>query len=146
MNKTNDWKTRNNHEDKLVITYDTNDWNNTLYSRTFYGLYIWSSDNSDGHLIFKISTYQILVTMTYQLIHVPEDLVEVINKTDSSNNKVQVNHFDSNHYIVQDNYSNNNKDDGHTPRNDKDNSKDESHDELDSSPQLIDMKSNKIVN
>ena len=51
------------------------------------------------------------------------------NKTDPSNNKIQVNHFDSNHSIVQDNYSNNNEDDGQTSRNDKDNSEDESNDE-----------------
>ena len=84
--------------------------------------------------------------MTYQPIHVLADLIKAINETDSSNNKIQVNYSDSNHYIVQDIHSNNNKDDGQTPHNDKDNSKDESHDELDSSPQLIDMKPNKIVN
>ena len=50
--------------------------------------------------------------MTYQPIHVPEDLIEAINKMDSSNNKIQVDHFDSNHSIVQDGHSNNNKDSG----------------------------------
>ena len=108
-------------------------------------LYIKPNDNGDGHLIFKLSTNQVLVTMTYQPIHLPEDLIEVINETDSSNNKIQVNHFDSNHSLVQDDHSNNNKDDGQTPRNDKDNSEDESHGELDSSPQLIHMKLNNIV-
>ena len=77
--------------------------------------------------------------MTYQPMHVPEDLIKAINETNSSNNKIQVSYFNSNHYIVQDNHSNNNKDDGQTPPNDKDNSKDESHHELDSLQQLIDI-------
>ena len=85
-------------------------------------------------------------TIIYQPIHAPKDLIKAINKTDSSNNKIQVDYFNSNHYVVQDNHLNNNKDDGQTPRKDKDNSKDDNHDELDSSPQLIDMKSNKIIN
>ena len=109
-------------------------------------LYIGPNDNGDGHLIFKISMNQILVTIIYQPIQVSEDLIKVINKTNLSNNKIQVNHFDSNHSIVQDDNSKNNKDDGQTLCNDKNISEDESHGELDSSPQIIDIKSNKIVN
>ena len=59
---------------------------------------------------------------------------------------MQVDHFNSNDSIVPDDNSNNNKDDSQTPRNHEENSEDESYGELDSSPQLIDMKSNKIVN
>ena len=39
-NETNDCKTANNHEDDLVMAYDTNAESSTLYSRTFYALYI----------------------------------------------------------------------------------------------------------
>ena len=56
-----------------------------------------------------------------------------MNKTDSSDNKIQVNHFDSNHSIVRDDHSNNNEDDGHTHSIDKDYSEDESYDEFDGS-------------
>ena len=50
--------------------------------------------------------------MTYQQIHVPENLIEAIKKMDSSDNKIQVDNFDSYYYIVQESYSNNNKDNG----------------------------------
>ena len=38
--ETYDWKTINNHEGELVMAYNTNARNNTLYPRTFYALYI----------------------------------------------------------------------------------------------------------
>ena len=50
--------------------------------------------------------------MKYQPIHVPENLIEAINETNSSNNKIQVYHFDNDHSTVQDDHSNNNEDDG----------------------------------
>ena len=86
-------------------------------------------------MIYRLSTDQILVTKKYQSVPVPEDLIEAINKTDSSDNKIQVNYFDSDHSIVRDDHSNNNNEDkdGRTHNNDKDNSEDESYDELDSS-------------
>ena len=83
--------------------------------------------------------------MKYQSVPVPENLIEAISETDLSDNKVQVNHFDSNHSIVQDDHSNNNNDDGRIHSNDKDDSEDESYDELDSSKQLNGMESNRIV-
>ena len=58
---------------------------------------------------------------------------------------IQVNNFDSDHSIVQDDHSNNNDDGGRIHSNDKDDSEDESYDELDGSQQLNDMESNKIV-
>ena len=139
-------KTTNNHEGELVLAYDTNAENITLCSRTLYVLYIGPNDNGNSHLIFKLSTNQILVTVKYQPIHVPEDLMEAINEIDSSNNKIKVNHFNSDHSIIQENRSNNNKHDGQNPRNDKDNSEAESHGKLDSSQQINDMEANKIVN
>ena len=35
-NKTNDWKTTDTHGGELVVAYDNNAGNNTLYLRTFY--------------------------------------------------------------------------------------------------------------
>ena len=70
-----------------------------------------------------------------------------MNKKDTSDNKIHVNNFDSNYSIVQDNHSNNNNNnnDSHTHFNDKNNSEDESNDELDNSQQLNGMELNKIV-
>ena len=76
---------------------------------------------------------QILVTTKYQSVSVPEDLIKTMDKTDSSDNKIQTNHFNSNQSIVWDNHSNNNNNDSQTSSNDKDNSEDGSHNELDSS-------------
>ena len=109
-------------------------------------LYIGPNDNSNGHLIYKLSTDQIIVTMKYQSVPVPEDLIKAINETDPCDNKIQVDHFNSNHSIVQDDYSNNSKDDGRTHFNDGDNSEDESYDELDCSQHLNGVEPNRIVN
>ena len=43
-----------------------------------------------------------------------EDLIKAVNETDSFNNKIQVDHFGSDHFTVQDNNSDNNKDDSQT--------------------------------
>ena len=83
--------------------------------------------------------------MKYQLVPVPEDLIKTMNKTYSSENKMQINHFDSNQSVVWDDHSNNNDCDSQTPNNDKNNSQDGSHGELDSSQQLKNLKLNKIV-
>ena len=68
-----------------------------------------------------------------------------MNKTDSSDNKIRIDHFDSNQSIVRDDHSNNNDDDSQTPSNDKDNSEDGSHHELDNSQHLDDLKSDMII-
>ena len=70
--------------------------------------------------------------MKYQSIHVPEDLIKAINKTDSSNNKIQVNHFNSDQSIVWDDHSNNNDNNSQTPNNDMDNYEGKSHGKSDS--------------
>ena len=88
---------------------------------------------------------QIVVTMKYQSIPVPKNLIETMNKTGSSDSKIQINHFDNNQSIIRDDHSNNNNNDSQTPSNDKDNSEDGSHGELNCSQQLKNLKSNKIV-
>ena len=71
--------------------------------------------------------------MNYQSVPIPEDLIELMKKTDSSNNKICVDHFDIEQSIVQENYSNTNNYQSHTQNNNKDNSKDGNTDELDNS-------------
>ena len=111
-NKTNDWNTTNSHEGELVMAYNNNNGNNTLRPRTFYVLYIGQYKNGNGHLIFKLSMKQILVIMKYQPIYTPEDIIEAINDEDLFNNKIQNNHFDSNHFTLQDDHFENYEDDG----------------------------------
>ena len=118
------------------MAYNTNVGNNTLRPRTFYVLYIGLNDKGNGHLIFKLSTKQILITAKYQPIHIPKDIIEAINGTDSFINKIQVTHFNSYHSIVQNNHSDNNKVEDQTQWIDANNSKDESNGELKSSRQL----------
>ena len=112
--RTNDWKNANTHKGELVFAYNTKVGSKTLHPRVFYALYIKPNDIGNGHLIYRLSTDQILVTKEYQLVPVPEDLIKAINKTDSSNNKIQVDHLNSEDSIVQDDHSNNNKDDNQT--------------------------------
>ena len=64
-----------------------------------------------SHLIFKLSTKQILVTTKRQPICVPQDLIKAINETDFFNNKIKIDHFDNDHFIVKDDHSHNYEDD-----------------------------------
>ena len=133
LNETDDWNSTNSHKGELVIAYNTNTGNNTLRPRIFYALYIELNNDGNGHLIYKLYIDQILVTMKYQSVPVPKDLIKAINEMDSSNNKIQVDHVNSEDSIVQDEHCNNNKDQGQTRSKDKDNSEGGSHGELDSS-------------
>ena len=100
----------------------------------------------------KYSIYSmdnIVVTMKYQSVPVPGDLIEPMNKNCSSNNKILVDHFDIEQSIVWEDYSNNNeyyKYEIQTPNNNNDNSEDGDTDELDTSQHLNDLISDKIVN
>ena len=119
QNKTDDLKTTKYHEGELVMAYDTNNGNSTLCPRILYALHVRPNDNGIGHLIFNLSTSQILITMKYQIIHVPENLIKVNNKKDSFTNKIQVNHFNSYYFTAQGIRSDNNKDDSQTWCNDE---------------------------
>ena len=64
--RTNDWKSTNSHKGELVIAYNNKVENKTLHPRVFYALYIKPDvDISKGHLIYRLSTDQILVTKEY---------------------------------------------------------------------------------
>ena len=95
-NEADDWKSTNNQKGELVIAYNTKAGNNTLRPRVFYTLYIKPNDDGNGHLIYKLSKDQILVTTKYPLVPVPGDLIKMMNRQDSPDNKIQINHFDSN--------------------------------------------------
>ena len=144
---TNDWKSTNNHKGQLLIAYDNKIGNKTQHQRLFYTLYIRPSDNGNEYSIYRLFTDQILVTEEYQPVPVPvpEDLIEAIIDKHLYDKKIQIINFNSDHPIVQDDHSNNYNKDGHTHINGKNNSEDESYDELNSSPQLNGMESNKIV-
>ena len=81
----------------------------------------------------------------YQSVHEPEDQIEAISEANSSDNKIQAIHFNNNQAIVQNDHSNNHNKNGHIHINHTNNPEDESHDELNSSPQLYGMEPNKIV-
>ena len=85
-----DWNSTNSHKGELVIVYDNKVGNKTLRPREFYALSVRPNENGNGHLIYRLSTNQIVITKDYQTVPVPEDLDDVINKTDSYDNKSQV--------------------------------------------------------
>ena len=143
--RIDDWKSLNSHKGELDIAYNTKFEYKTLHPRVFYVLYIRPNDVDNGHLIYGLSTDQILVTKEYQSIHMPENLIEAISETSSSDNKIQVIHFNNGQAIIQDDQSNNHNKNGHIHINHTNNPEDESHKELNSSPQLGGMKPNKIV-
>ena len=128
--RTNGWKSTNSHEGELVIAYNNKVRNKTLRPREFYALYIRPNDIGNGHLVYRLSTYQILVTQEYQSVHVPENLIKAMSKTNSYDNKIQIIHSNNDKAIVQDDHSNNHNEDSHTRINDTNNPEDENHDEL----------------
>ena len=128
--RTNEWKSTNSDKGELVIAYNNRVRNKTLRPRVFCVLYIRPNDIGIWHLVYRLSTDQMLVTKEYQTIHVPEDPIEAISKTNSYDNKIQVIHFNNDQAIFQDDHSNNHNEDSHTHINDTKTPEDESHDEV----------------
>ena len=62
------------------MVYDVNANSKILYPRIFYALYIGPNDSGTGHLIFKLSTKQLLTTSKYKPVSMPEDLFKATNK------------------------------------------------------------------
>ena len=140
-----DWKRSFCHKSELIIAYDNKARNNTLHSKLFYLLYIKPNDDKNGQLIYNLSRDKIVVTINYQSVPVPTDLLEPTNKIDSPNNNIQNDHFDVNHSIVRMDYSNNNEYKNINPNNNKDDSEDGDTDESDYSRHLDDLMPDKIV-
>ena len=98
QNETNDFKTTNKHGGGLVMAYNNNAKSNTLYPRSFCALYIGPNDNGAGHLIFKLSTKQILTTLNFKPVHMYTNLFRTINEQDSFTTNNHIDHFDNNLY------------------------------------------------
>ena len=130
QNETNDWKSTNSHNSELIIAYDNKARNNTLHPKVFYTLYIKPNGDNNGHLIYDLWRDKVIVATNYQSVPVPADLFEPMNRTESSNNKIQIDHFDIKQSIVQMDYSNNNTYISRIPNNNKDDFKDGDTDEL----------------
>ena len=73
------------------MAYNTNAESSTLYPKTFGALYTGLNDNGIGHLIFKLSMKQLLTTIKYQIVPVPENLFKTINEKDTFATKIQTN-------------------------------------------------------
>ena len=115
------------------MAYDNNARNKTLYQIIFYVLNIGPNDNGTGHLIFKLSTKQILTVLKYRPVPMPEDLIKAINEIDTIATNIQIDQFYSDHYITQEDYFNNTQNDNQDHCDNMDNSEHESDNELDSS-------------
>ena len=50
--------------------------------------------------MFKQSTNQILTTLKYEPIPMPEDLIKATNEKESFTTIIQTNYFDSDHYTT----------------------------------------------
>ena len=94
-----DWNSTNICKSELIIAFNNKARNNTLHPKVFYALYIEPNDDNDGHVIYYLSRDKIVVIINYQSVPVPTDLFEPTNRTESSNNKIQVDHFDVDHPI-----------------------------------------------
>ena len=104
-----------------------------------------SNDDNNDHVIYDISRDKIVVTTNYQSVPVPTDLFEPTNRTESSNNKIQVDYFDVKHPIIRMEDYNNNEYKSRTPNSNKDDSEDGDTDELGNTQHLNDLMSDKIV-
>ena len=82
-----------------------------------------------------ITVLQILTTLKYKPVPMPENLIEVINEMDSFTTIIQINHFDNDHYTTQEDHFDNAQDDDQAQYDDVDNSEHESYNELDRSQQ-----------
>ena len=142
---TVDWKSTNCNKSELIIAYNIKARNNTLHRKVFYTLCIEPSNDNNSHLIYDLSTDKIVVSTNYLSVPIPADLFEPINRTESSNNKIQVDHFDVEHSIVCMGYSTNKKYKSRTPNNNKDDSSDKDTNGLGNSQHLDNLMSDKIV-
>ena len=127
------------------MAYNTDTENSIFYPRTFYALYIGPNNNSIGHLIFRLSTKHILITMKYEPIPLPNNLFKTISQKDSFTTKIQIDQFDSDRFIGQDDHFNDTKDDSQLQSRKVNNFEDKSHDEVDRPHQLDCMKFNTMI-
>ena len=84
-----DWNSIDSHEGELITVYNNTVGNKTLRPRVFYALYVKPNEDNNGHLIYRLSTDQIVVTKDYRTVLVVEDLVDTTSKTDPYDKKSQ---------------------------------------------------------
>ena len=65
QNEAVDWNNTNSHRGEPVIAYDNKVGARTLHPRVFFVLYVRPNNDGIGHLIYRLSTDQILVTKEY---------------------------------------------------------------------------------
>ena len=115
-----DWSSTDSHKGELIIVYDNKVRYKTLQPRAFYVLYIKPNEKGSRHLIYRLSTDQIVVTKEYQTVPLPEDIGNTLFESHPCKNKSQVKNVDtiisSIHNDQYNNYNNNNQ----TSINDKD--------------------------
>ena len=70
------------------MAYNNDTRSNTPYPKIFYALYIGLNDCGTDHLIFNLSTKQILNTPRYKPVPMPEDLFKTINEVDVFTTKI----------------------------------------------------------
>ena len=73
-----DWNSTDSHKGELIIAYDNKVEYKTLRPRAFYALYVKQNKKGNKHLIYRLSTDQIVVTKNYQTVPVSEDLIDMI--------------------------------------------------------------------
>ena len=108
-----DWSSTDSHEGELIIVYDNKVRYKTLHPRAFYSLYIKPNEKGSGHLIYRLSTDQIVVTKEYQIVPLPEDMGNTLFEPHPCKIKSQANNVDtiisSIHNGQCNNYNNNNQ-------------------------------------
>ena len=75
-----------------------------MHTRAFCVLYIGGNDSGTSHLVFKFSTKQLLTTHQYQPVPMPEEIIQAVNEIGTITNTIQLDHFDSDHHIAQQNH------------------------------------------
>ena len=65
---------------ELAMTYNLTASNKTTYSRAFFALYMGPNDSGSGHIVFKLSTKQLVTTPKCKLKPMAEDIAVVVNE------------------------------------------------------------------
>ena len=115
-----DWISTDSHKDEPIIASEDKVGNKILCPRAFYDLYVKPNKESNGHLIYRLATDQIVVTKDYWIVRVPGDLDNTICETEPYENKSQVDDVDKIQSIVHANQSNNYDNNNHTSINNED--------------------------
>ena len=106
-----DWSSTNSHEGELIIAYDNKVRYKRLYPRAFYTLYIKPNEEGSRHLIYRLSTDQIVVSKEYQTAPLPEDMDNTLFESHPCKSKSQAKNVDTTissiHNDQCNNYNNN---------------------------------------